>query len=79
MPHRSAVAVRVRSFYRTMESNVELANMKVARAMGDHCWHITNMAEDDLRSLLTMIKGAGLLERRTFDGVKRQIEDILKV
>ena len=47
--------------------------------MGEHCWHLTNMTEDDLRSLLRMIKGAGLLERRTFDGVKKQIENILKV
>ncbi len=58
---------------------MELGKMRVCRIMGEHCWHITNMTEDDLRSLLTMIKGAGLLERRTFDGVKRQIEEILKV
>ena len=61
-----------------MECNVELGKMMVCRTMGEHYWHLTNMTEDDLRSLLKMIKGAGLLERRTFDGVKRQIEKILE-
>lgn len=55
-----------------------MGSMRVARVMGDHCWNLINMTEDDLRSLLKMIKGAGLLERRTFDGVKRQIEKILE-
>lgn len=58
-------------FYKDMDSNVTLADMRVARVMDDRCYHLTNMTEDNLRSLLTMIKGAGLLERRTFDGVKR--------
>ena len=38
---------------------------------------LTDMSGDELRSLLVMIKGAGLEERRVFNGVKMQIERIL--
>lgn len=38
-----------------------------------------DMTEEELRSLLTMIKGAGLQERRIFNSVKTQIESILSV
>ena len=39
---------------------------------------LQNMTEDELRSLLVMIKGACLEERRVFNRVKVQIEKILE-
>ena len=39
---------------------------------------IVNMSEDDLRSLLTMIKGACLLERRHWNGIKQKIEKMIE-
>ena len=39
---------------------------------------LRDMRESDLRDLLSMIRGAGLQERRTFDKVRRQIEKILE-
>ena len=39
---------------------------------------IKDMTADDVYSLLSMIKGAGLNERRTFDSLKRQIEELDK-
>lgn len=38
---------------------------------------IQDLTRNDVLSLLRMIKGAGLNERRDFDGLKKQIEDLI--
>lgn len=56
----------------------ESPQMEVRRKyQGGYC--LAGMTEENLCALLTMIKGASLQERRTFDGVKRQIEKILNI
>ena len=40
-------------------------------------FQICGIEEGELRSLLKMIEGASLLERRTFEGLKKQIELLL--
>jgi len=39
---------------------------------------IKDLTADEVKSLLRMIKGASLNERRDFDGLKNQIEDLVK-
>ena len=53
------------------------APMSVRRHFG--LYELVGMTERDVRSLLTMIKGTGLQERRVFDRVKWQIEKFLEV
>ena len=67
------------SFFGKMEGTT-LCNKRVEHLTVSNSidfWHLTNLTEEDLRALLKMIKGAGLLERRTFDGVKQQLEKLL--
>lgn len=58
---------------KTKETPIPTPSVKV---MADGEYLIV-MTKDDLRSLLTMIKGACLPERRTFNSLKEQIEKIL--
>lgn len=51
--------------------------MKITLA-SDGTNSLDGMTDKELRSLLKMIKGACLEERRVFDRVKKQIEGILK-
>jgi len=39
---------------------------------------IKDLTREDVKSLLRMIKGAGLNERRDFDNLKKQIEQLEK-
>lgn len=48
------------------------------RSQDGICFTLRDMRVSDLRDLLSMIKGAGLQERRTFYRVRRQIEKILE-
>ena len=44
----------------------------------DRGFAVQDLNKEDVRSLLRMIKGAGLNERRDFDCLKRQIEECEK-
>ena len=39
---------------------------------------LSDMDGEDLRSLLTMINGTGLVERRHWNHIKRELETILR-
>lgn len=46
--------------------------------MDGYGFMIKDMTRREICSLLRMIRGAGLNERRDFDNLKRQIEDLEK-
>lgn len=39
---------------------------------------LSDMDDDDLRSLLSMINGTGLVERRHWNHIKRELETLLR-
>ena len=53
-----------------------IPRMKVIR-QADGGYGLSDMSERELRSLLTMINGTGLEERRVFFHVKKEIEKLL--
>lgn len=54
----------------------DTTNMNVSRQAND-AYRLSDITENELRSLLNMIKGACLPERQAFNKVKEQIEEIL--
>ena len=62
-----------------IHENEPRLEMKVRESYDEIGYYtLQNMSEDELRSLLAMIKGACLEERRVFNRVKVQIEKILE-